>query len=52
MNSSRHTVVPSTAAKTGAFSFKKLSDFMPFFHDPVRLGNRTYRAWSKNQAKE
>jgi hypothetical protein len=28
-----------------SFSFKKISDFTPFFHDPVRLGNRTYRVW-------
>ncbi len=28
-----------------AFSFKKLSDFAPFFPNSVRLGNRTYRTW-------
>ena len=27
------------------FSFKKIWDFAAFFLDPVRLGNRTYRAW-------
>ena len=31
-----------------SFSFKKLSDFTPVFDDSVRLGNRTYRAWSQN----
>jgi hypothetical protein len=30
---------------TGAFDFKKLLGFTSFFKDPVRLGNRTYRAW-------
>ena len=27
------------------FNFKNLLDFTSFFKDPVRLGNRTYRAW-------
>ena len=29
----------------GPFNFKKLLDFTSFFKEPVRLGNRTYRAW-------
>ena len=27
------------------FYYKKLLDFTSFFKEPVRLGNRTYRAW-------
>ena len=29
--------------ETEPFSFKQLCGFSPFFEDPVRLGNRTYR---------
>ena len=36
----------------GLFSFKKFSGFTPFFLDPVRLGNRTYRAWDENWRKK
>ena len=28
-----------------SFSFKKFLGFAPPFTNPVRLGNRTYRAW-------
>ena len=34
-----------TITGTGRFSFKELLGFRSFFEDPVRLGNRTYRAW-------
>ena len=26
--------------------------FRPFFADPVRLGNRTYRAWGENRTEK
>ena len=31
------------------FNFKKLLDFTSFLQEPVRLGNRTYRAWGEER---
>ena len=38
--------------RSESFNFKKLLGFTSFFKDPVRLANRTYRAWGENSIEK